>query len=69
MQNIYFPYLENTDDSIFQSSIIDVTNSREDLQKFLLGSTDIGNNIQEGINLIVTNDSCKSGMMRLFVIK
>lgn len=30
------PYLDKIDDPIFQSSIIDVINSREDLQKFLL---------------------------------
>ena len=47
------PYYDKTDNPIFQSSIIDVVNSTEDFQKFLLGTTDIGENIQEGIKLVV----------------
>ena len=49
-------HLDKIDDPIFQSSIIDAINSRENLQMFLLGTTDIGENIQEEINLVVTSD-------------
>ena len=44
------PYLNNIEDPSFQNFIIDVRNSREDLQKLLLGLSDIGDNIREGIN-------------------
>lgn len=50
------PYLDKIDEPVFQSSIIDVINSREDLQKFLLGTTDTGEIIQKGINLVVRNN-------------
>ena len=38
------PYLNNIEDPHFQNSTIDVINSREDWQKFLLGSNDIADN-------------------------
>ena len=44
------------EDPSFQNYIIYVINRREDFQKFLLGSSDIGENIQEGINLVVANN-------------
>ena len=50
------PYLDKIDDPIFQTSIIDVINSRKYLQKFSLGTTDTAELIQKGINLAVRND-------------
>ena len=55
--------MEKINDHISQSLIIDVINNREDLQKILFGSTDIVNNIQEGINLIVTNDKLNDAIV------
>ena len=48
-------YLNNIEDPNFQSFITDVINGREDLQKFLLGSSVISDSIQEEINLAVLN--------------
>ena len=56
------PYLSNTGHPAFQNSIIDTLNSRADLQKYLLATSDYGQNIQENINTVVTdrkfNDAC-----------
>ena len=40
-------------------------NSREDLQNFLLETIDIGENIQEGINLVVKNDKFNDATVRI----
>ena len=57
-------YLDKIDDPIFQSSIIDVINTREDMQIFLLGTNDIGENIQEEINLVVTSDKLNDATLQ-----
>ena len=58
------PFLNNIEDLDFQNSIIYVINNRQDLQKFLLGSIDIGENIQEGTNLAVTNNKLNDATVR-----
>ena len=50
-------YLNNIEDPDSQTSIIDVINNTIDLQKTVfLASSDIGQSIQEEINLVVTDD-------------
>ena len=49
------PYLANLRDPIFQSSIEDVINNREDLQKYLLATGGLNNSIQKSLDLVVTD--------------
>ena len=48
-------YLGNGHDPKFQNDAIDIVNSRADLRKFLLVTSDYGKNIQENINSVVTD--------------
>ena len=50
-----FPYIDNGHDPKFQNDAIDIFNSRADLRKFLLATSDSGKNIQENINSVVTD--------------
>ena len=49
------PYLANLKDPIFQSSIEDVINNREELQKYLLATGGFNNSIQKSLDLVVTD--------------
>ena len=49
------PYLDNGHDPKFQNDAIDIVNSRADLRKFLLVTSDYRKNIQENINSVVTD--------------
>ena len=55
------PVVNNNKDTNFQNSIINVINNREELQKFLLASGNLGGNIHEETNLVVTNDKLNDG--------
>ena len=58
------PYLSNTNDPAFQNSIIDTLNSRADLQKYLLATSNYGKNIQENTNTIVTDGKFNDALVR-----
>ena len=58
------PYLPNTGDTVFQNSIIDTLNSRADLQKYLLATSNYGQNIQENINAVVTDVKFNDALVR-----
>ena len=47
--------IANLIDPIFQTSIKDVINNREDLQKYLLATSDLNDSIQESFDLVVTD--------------
>ena len=49
------PYLDKGHDPKFQNDAIDIVNSRADLRKFLLVTSDYGKNIQENTNSVVTD--------------
>ena len=53
--------VNNNKDTNFQNSIINVINNREELQKFLLTSGNLGGNIHEETNLVVINDKLNDG--------
>ena len=58
------PYLNNIENPYFQNSIANFINYRQDLQKFLLASSGIAENIQEEINLVVTDDKLNDAAVR-----
>ena len=48
-------YLDNFNDTEFRHSLIDTIQNREDLQRHLLASSEVGQNIQDDIDIIVTD--------------
>lgn len=58
------PYLNNIENPYFQNSITNFINYRQDLQKFVLASSGIAENIQEEINLVVTDDKLNDAAVR-----
>ena len=65
-----FPYIDNGHDPKFQNDAIDIFNSRADLRKFLLATSDSGKNIQENINSVVTDGRFNNVALRhLFLLK
>ena len=54
------PYLDNGHDPKFQNDAIDIVNSRVDLRKFLLATSNFGKIIQENINSAVTDGRFKT---------
>ena len=58
------PYLSNTGDPAFQNSIIDTLNSRANLRKYLLATSNYGQNIQENINVVVTDRKFNDALVR-----
>ena len=61
------PYLYNTNDPDFQNSIVDTLNNRADLQKYLLATSRSGQNIQEDINSVVTDEKFNNVLARHFL--
>ena len=59
------PYLSNTRDPAFQNSITDTFNSRANLLKYLLATSDYDRNIQESINAVVTDGKFNDTLVRL----
>ena len=57
------PYIEN-EDTNFQNKIIDLVNSRTDLQKYLLATSRYGDFIQEKISTIVNHGKYNHAMVR-----
>ena len=57
-------YLSDTNDPAFQNSIIDTLNSRADLWKYLLATSDYGQNIQENLNSVVTDGKLNDAHVR-----
>ena len=65
--NEYFKrllYLSKNNDLAFQNLVIDVINNREDLQKFLLATSDFGKTIEELIITAVTNGKLNNIIVR-----
>ena len=58
------PYLSNTNDPPFQNSIVDTLNSRANLQKYLLATSDYGRNIQGNINAVMTDGKFNDALVR-----
>ena len=58
------PYLPNTGDRAFPNSIIDALNSKADLRKYWLATSDYGQNIQENINAVVTDGKFNDALVR-----
>ena len=58
------PYLYNTNDPDFQNSVVDTLNNRTDLRKYLLATSDYGQNIQENINSVVTDGKFNNALVR-----
>ena len=58
------PYLDNGHDPKFQNDAIDIVNSRADLRKFLLATSDYWKNIQENINSVVTDERFNNVALR-----
>ena len=58
------PYLQNTNDPVFQNAIVDTLNSRADLRKYLLATSDYGQNIQENINAVVADGNINDTLVR-----
>ena len=48
-------YLDNFNDTEFRHSLIDTIQNREDLQRHLLASSEVGQSIQDDIDIIVTD--------------
>ena len=57
------PYIRN-EYLNFKNSIIDIVNSRSDLKKFLLATSDYGRNIEESINSVVANGKFNQAVVR-----
>ena len=57
------PYIRN-EYLNFKNSIIDIANSRSDLRKFLLATSDYGRNIEESINSVVANGKFNQAVVR-----
>ena len=56
--SVLFPelqYLDNINDAEFQRSIIGSIQNRDDLQQYLLASSEIGQSIQDEIDIIYKN--------------
>ena len=49
-------YISNKDDPILKNNILNAIRNREDLQKFILATSDLGNELQEDINKITGGD-------------
>ena len=49
---------------MFQNSIVDTLNSRADLRKYLLATSDCSRNIQENINAVVTDGKFNDALVR-----
>ena len=49
-------YISNKDDPIVKNNILNAIRNREDLQKFILATSDLGNELQEDINKITGGD-------------
>ena len=58
------PYLSNTGHPVFRNSIIDTLNSCADLRKYLVATSDYGQNIQENINSVVTDGKFNDALIR-----
>lgn len=57
-------YLDNAKDPKFQNDMTEIVNSRTDLQKFLLATSDYGKNVQENINSVVTDGQFNNVALR-----
>ena len=49
-------YISNKDDPIVENNILDAIKNREDLQKYILATSDFGHELQENINEITGGD-------------
>ena len=49
-------YISNKDDPVVKNNILNAIRNREDLQKFILATSDLGNELQEDINEITGGD-------------
>ena len=63
------PYLSNTNNSAFQNLITDTLNNRAYLRKYLLATSDYGKNIQENINLVVTDGKFNDALVRHVLVE
>ena len=65
--NVLFPqlkHLDNIENAEFQSKIIETIQNIDDLQKYILASSEIGQNIQEEIELVVTDGKLNDARVR-----
>ena len=58
------PYLNDINDPVFQNSVVDIVNNRDDLRKSLLVTSNICRNIQENVNAVVTDGNLSSTCTR-----
>ena len=49
-------YMKNVDDPKVKNNILNSIKGREDLQKYILANSDVGNELQENINAITSGD-------------
>ena len=49
-------YIKHKDDPVVKNNILNAIKNREDLQKFILATSDLGNELQEDINEITSGD-------------
>ena len=49
-------YIKHKDDPVVKNNILNAIRNREDLQKFILATSDLGNELQEDINEITSGD-------------
>ena len=63
------PYLSNTNNPAFQNLITDTLNNRAYLRKYLLATSDYGKNIQENINLVVTDGKFNDALVRHVLVE
>ena len=49
-------YISNKDDPVVKNNVLNAIRNREDLQKFILATSDLGNELQEDINEITGGD-------------
>ena len=49
-------YISNKDDPVVKNNILDAVKNREDLQKFILATSDLGIELQQDINEITRDD-------------
>ena len=54
----------STSDATFQNSTVDTLNSRADLRKYLLATSDYSRNIQENIDAVVTDGKFNDALVR-----
>ena len=64
MELAKLPYLSKTGGPALQNSIIDTLNSRANLQKYLLATSNYGQNIRENINVVVTDGKFNDALVR-----